>query len=126
MKRIPIALAVCLLLALGAVAVAQARSFTDVGSAFSGKTVSGGCTVVRQRQRGTATLGCPGSTGSAVARYLFALPAGCGSALRPHVDWAGAAPTVRAVSRDGTAKVSVGITGRHTVTVAMVSIAPSC
>jgi len=126
MKRIPIALAVCLSLALPAVAAAQIRTATHVGSAFSGKTVSGGCTVVRHAQRGTATLSCPGSTGSAVARYVFALPSGCGSSVKPHVDWSGTAPTVHAVSRDGTVRVSVGISGQHTVTVAMVSIAYGC
>src|SRR5262249_51910449 len=126
MKRLLILLAACLSLAIPAAAVAALKTSTRVGSAYSGRTATGSCSIKRSSALGTATLACADATGAAVTRYAFGLPKGCGPAVKPHVDWQGTAPAVGASVRNGSAVVTVRLTGRGKTAVAMVSIAYSC
>ena len=126
MKRLLILLAACLSLAVPVAAVAALKTSTRVGSAYTGRTATGSCTVKRSSALGTATLACADAGGAAVARYSFGLPKGCGSAVKPHVDWQGTAPSIGASVRNGSALVAVRLTGHGKTAVAMVSIAYSC
>jgi hypothetical protein len=126
MKRLLILLAACLSLALPAAALAGMRTSTRVGSAFSGKVVSTGCSVTRSRSLGTATLSCTSASGRAAAHYGFMLPRGCSSAVKPHVDWQGKTPSIAVSATRTNVSVTVRIAGRGRTSVAMVSIAYNC
>ena len=126
MKRLLILLAACLSLAVPVAAVAALKTSTRVGSAYAGRTATGSCTVKRSSALGTATLACADAGGAAVARYSFGLPKGCISAVNPHVDWQGTAPSIGSVVTKGAAVVSVRLSDRGKTAVAMVSIGYSC
>lgn len=126
MKRFLILSGACLALALPATAAARLLTSTHVGSGYASASATGSCSVKRSSKLGTATLACADATGAAVARYRFGLPKGCSSAVKPHVDWQGTAPSIGASVKNGAAVVSVRLTDRGKTAVAMVSIAYSC
>src|SRR5438067_1837443 len=127
MKRLILALVTIAFLTLAATAVAQeCRMATRMGSAWASQSATGGCSTARNKLLGTATLRCGGSAGTALARYAYKLPAGCGPGVSAHVDATGNS-TVSASSSDGKVHVTVRVTGPYVAaTISMVTISYYC
>jgi hypothetical protein len=128
MKRLVALTLAGLALALPATALAShSETLTRLGSGYSSKSATGSCTVTRSTLLGTATLRCSGSTGSAIARYTFKLPADYSGSISPHVDTLIGSPRV-GVSKPvaGVVRVTVRTSGPSRVVVAMVSASYYC
>jgi hypothetical protein len=124
MKRLLIALLVCLALALPATALARQFSPTHTGYAYASKTATGSCTVSRTRLLGTATLRCSGD-GVAIVRYAYTLPSGCGPSVMPWVDATGD-PSYGTTQKAGRVMLWVRTSGQSRVVISSVSLLYYC
>jgi hypothetical protein len=113
MKRLLIPLITIAFLAFTAVAAAQTwDSSSKVGSAYGSTAVTGTCKVSKVKLTQSAKVVCGLSGGTAVIRYGFALPAGCGPSVSPNVDYTGANVSYGAATLTaGKVRVTVRVTG---------------